>query len=327
MRIKLITIACLLAAAPGAQAQDGPEQSMYVTARQPGAQVLIYDEQAALGVEQLVLPDEPLPVSFGGDKGTRQAIFNMDGLAVTMVVNAVDFELKLRSDGGLDITVTNAEQGAWIDVYHMTGSPLTVLNLPHASVGLPSAVVRAEYLGDDVWKLTVASGKASIESESNEAAAIDAGNATSIGANGALAAPTAAGDISARMASAQSSIAQASLLPDFVRVAEAVAEGDIEPPTRASRVVAQAVAPVVRIKEIVPRGGVATQLQGRAVTQVATAPQQSTAEAFFQGEAALAVVGARLQRTRVVGTSGVGGRALTINPELTVPFLLRPVVR
>jgi hypothetical protein len=318
---------CLLFGLSAARGQDEAGQAMYLTARLPEAEVLIYDEEASLGVEQLIVADDPLPISFAGEPGTRRAIFNLDGLAVTLVVNAVDIELMLRGDGGLDIAVTGAEAGGWIDVYHMTGSPLTVLNLPHASIGLPKAVVRAEHLGDDVWKVTVVSGKVGIETDSDEAGAIDAGNATTIGSDGGLTAATAVSGMLDQLSAAQSAIAQSSLLPDFVRVAEAVAEGDIEPPTRASRVVSQVVAPVVRVKEIVPRGGVATQVEGRAVASVAAAAAQSTAEAFFEGDAALAVVGARLQRTRVIGTSGVGGRALRINPELTVPFLLRPVVR
>lgn len=314
------------AAAAGARAQDGDEVSLFITAHAPGAQVRVWGEPA-LAMEQFLYPDDTLPIELAGPPAARQAVLNADAVATTIVLNAVDVELALGADGGLSVAAASSEPGAWIDVYHGADAPQVELRVGAATVRVPRAAVRAEHLGGDAWRISVANGAASVVAADGAEVAVQAGSAAEVDASGATgpAAPAALG--LAQMTAAQSEITQASLLPDFVRVAEAVAEGDIEPPTRAARVEAAVVAPTVTIREVVPRGGTSLRVESRALVGVAGSRAQSTAEAFLaSGEAALAVVGARLQRTRIIGAAA-GGRALAINRELTPPFLLRPLRR
>jgi hypothetical protein len=119
---------------------------------------------------------------------------------------------------------------------------------------------------------------------------------------------------------------QQSLLRDLVRVAESAAEGDIEPPARGSAVPIAAIATAVRVADIVPRGGGPTTFSGSSAQSSSVATQGgSTAEAFLtSGQAALAVVGARIQGTRIVG--GTAGRApLGVNNQFRRRFTLGAV--
>lgn len=324
--VALLAVAGTLATT--APAQDSAEQVAILTAARPEAGVLVFGEQTTIGVEQFVYPDEPLPIGFSGPVDQQQAIFQLDGLGVTLVLSAAEVELSLHDGGGLSVDVTAAEPGAWLAIVHSSSAPLAVLNLPAASVGVPRAAIRAELVTGDAWQIATTAGKVSLETQSGQTVALRADHVVRVSADGELGAPGAEAGLLARLSQDQQAIVQASLLPDFVRVAEAVAEGDIEPPTRAGRVLAAVVAPVVEVKEIVPRGGLASRIQSRSIVATAGAPTRSTAEAFIgSGEAALAVVGARLQRTRVVGTSGLFGRSLSISRDLSLPFLLRPLVR
>ncbi len=150
-------------------------------------------------------------------------------------------------------------------------------------------------------------------------------NSVMVMADGTLSLAARVEQVAASMRLRRSSIVQRSLLPDLVRVAEEVTEGDIEPPTRGAQIPVAAVAPQVRIPEIVPRGTLASQVisgsQGFATRAV-----QSTAESFIGSDsAALAVVGARLQRTRITGSIVAGARApLSVNIELLRPFTIGP---
>ena len=149
-------------------------------------------------------------------------------------------------------------------------------------------------------------------------------NGVIVAADGTLSPPQRVEGIAVTMASAQSVVIQRSLLPDMVRVAEEVAEGDIESPTRGAPTPVATVAPQVRIAEIVPRGSIAAQIIAGAQA-VVQASVPSTAESFLGSRsAALAVVGARLQRTRITGSPGAAPQApLSINTQLSRPFTIK----
>lgn len=128
--------------------------------------------------------------------------------------------------------------------------------------------------------------------------------------------------IASEMAAARGGLIQSSLLTAFASIAEETAEGDLEPPGRGSPVVGGTTLVFARVTDIVPRGAGFASLAlaaSSATNAVGAAP--STAEAFLaSGNAALALVGARLQSTRVVADPAGGG--LSINAQLGRRFTL-----
>jgi hypothetical protein len=129
----------------------------------------------------------------------------------------------------------------------------------------------------------------------------------------------AIGDV---MTAARGALVKASLLRDFASVAEETAEGSLEPPASGSPVTGGAALVFARVTEIVPRGTGFTSLSLAASSARAQGifGTQSTAERFLgQNNAALAVVGARLQNTRVIANT-TGGGALSISNEATPRF-------
>ncbi|MBU0638381.1 MAG: hypothetical protein KKB50_05905 [Planctomycetes bacterium] len=280
--------------------------------------------QVRAGNMQFLYADETLPVSLRGRAGRRSAILNIATLETTLVLHEIELELSLRDDGGLTIAVPAGEENGCLDVYHAADEPLTVLSLLGASVGLPRGALRVQRLPNEELDVRVGHGRASIVSSGGELVLdADGMNAVTLRSDGTPGEPRRDDTVAALMAGGRSDIMQRSLLPDLVRVAEAVAEGDIEPPTRGARIAAVSVAPTVRLSEVVPRGGATVSISvGATGGQAGTAA--STADVFLgSGQAALAVVGARLERTRIIGNPGTTSRApLSISGELRNPFTL-----
>jgi hypothetical protein len=155
---------------------------------------------------------------------------------------------------------------------------------------------------------------------------LDAGGKNSAIVRAAALSEPARIEVGGEMAATRSRVVQQSLLRDLVRVAESAAEGDIEPPARGSAVPIAAIATAVRVVDIVPRGSGVTSFSGGTAPSSGVAAQGgSTADAFLSsGQAALAVVGARIQSTRIVG--GTAGRApLGVNNQFRRRFTLGAV--
>jgi hypothetical protein len=326
--------ATLLAAANAFAAAQPEEPSVRVTALSGPATITLGDQTfAPLGSEQPLFEDEALPVSVQGPQGRRQALLHVRSAGVSLLLDGLGVDLQARGDGGVSVRVNAGARGA-VDVYHDRERPWTLITLPGAWIGLSRGAVRirpAQAAGS--FEIIVASGSAGVfagQAPAGEAAGgqaqlvldADGQNSVVLAADGTLSAPRRDDAIAAQLTADRRAVVQRSLLPELVRVAEAVAEGDIEPPTRGSRFAAVTVAPEVRIPEIVPRGGVAAILSAGART-VTVATVQSTAEAFLGSrEAALAVVGARLERTRIIGNPATMRAPLSISRELRTPFLL-----
>jgi hypothetical protein len=242
---------------------------------------------------------------------------------VTLVASAATIQLNVREDGGLEIALNAWGEGSgWLDVYHDQDAPPVGLSVAGARVALPRGIVRMAAQGDAVV-LWAASGQARVALADNREVALTGGaeNALTVAGGAAVGPATRAANAEGAVFVAYQNVVQASLLPDLVRVAESVAEGDIEPPTRAAAVAAVAVAPAVTVREIVPRGGTVSRITTGLQGALRAAPIQNLAESFLSsGQAAQAVVGARLQRTRVVSDAGSARSPLAVSPEVTRPF-------
>ncbi len=330
MRISTLGLLLILVApAATARAQDGAEPAVFVNALAPTGQLLVVGEPVRAGQKDLLYPDEPVDYVWGGPvEGRRATLFSPD-LGVSLTITGLDVTLEAPADGGLRVMVEPGDVvPAFLDLIHnVAGMPVEIV-LEETTVTLARGAVRLTRTAPGAWQIVASDGQATVADGAASRVIEAAGeNQIAVGPDG-LASPTSGGTGLDSLLTEQSRVTRAALLPDLVRVAESVAEGDLEPPTRGSRVAAAAVAPSVRVKEIVPRGSFVTRVDNRAVSSLSAAAGQTLAETFIgSGEAALAVVGARLQRTRVVGVSGVGGSALSINRELTLPFTLAPLRR
>lgn len=276
-----------------------------------------------------VFDDEQMAVAVTREDKPGAAAFYIPEFAVTIVASGASFALKIADDhSSFDIFWSRDDTSwGWIDVYHNQSDPAVRVVINGAEVGLKRGAVRvgrASQTGD--LEVLAGAGQAFVVTQTGDAATLSAGaeNQLFISTDGRLSAPVRRENAPTEMANSRAEIVQLSLVPDFARIAESVAEGDIAPPTRGSRVPAVAVAPSVRIREIVPRGGVVTRATAVSVAGSFTRGAQSTAEQFIGQRTvgvALAVVGARFERTRVTGATGVRP-PLAINVEVRPRFLL-----
>lgn len=330
MNIRL-PIAALVAAVLGAAcplaaqetAADEP-RDLYavVTALGEGAQVRLADVVVSRpGDNPLLLESEPIRITVVAREAAQIAAIQISAADATLVLNNVEIDIHVRKDGGLALKLAGESQGEWwLDVYHGIESPALQIQVGDAVLSLPVGAVRISSTDQpDRVRVRVATGRITGQSAAGQIA-LDATdrNETIIRGDAFGAAGRAEGTIQDQ-AAARGSIVQRSLLPDLVRVAEAAAEGDIEPPTRASTVQARAVAPEVRVAEIVPRGGVISTLvsgAGQSAVFAGAGGAATQAEAFLSsGQAAQAVVGARLQRTRF--TASRTGTSFAISQEFS----------
>ncbi len=290
-------------------------------------------------------PNDYVPASVDRADGNGAAIFHLREARVTVVATGlpIEFQLRIEQDGGAaaEITIPPTDALGWVDLYHDADRPPVYVNIIGGSgdaapakrseapllakIGMFRGAVRVRRVSPDGgFEIVSGAGMANVVTMAEQRAALESGakNQVLLAPNGVLSELDRREGITGEMDAARSAILQQSVLPEFVRVAEEVAEGDIEPPARGSIVVAAAVAPTVRVREIVPRGGVVTRVAAGAVSSGRGGAAQSTAEQFLgAGEAALAVVGARFERTRVTGATGLRP-PLAINRELRSRFSL-----
>ena len=323
------------AAAAVSTAQD-EEQGVWI-----GLTAIVAETRVQLGeqnpdattrdIVQLAM-DEPVNVRlFGTDPETLRAVLYSEEARTMIVLNRLGVDLKLDDGTGrVAISLARAPQDeGWVDIYH-DADPIIYIYVSGATVGLGRGSVRIEAKADGNTAVIVGTGRAGVL-PSDASGGIDVSliagrqNTVTISPEGGLSDHGVQEGAGVMMASARGAIIQLSLLPELVQVAERVAEGDIEPPSRGSLVPPAAVAVTVRVRDVTPRGTLATQIiagsQGIIVQAV-----PSTAESFLGGNnAALAVVGARLQRTRIIGspgTAGAAGAPLSVSGELERRFTL-----
>lgn len=316
------------------QAQPAGTPEVIITALTEQAQATLgREQQVRVRAREPLTADSPVPFMLTGAEGAaKQATLLLSGVGVAITVDSTSIEMQLRRDCAVGVRAfTDGGNGGWVDVYSSNNGAV-LLTFPGGNVVMKAGGVRLDRTERGV-RVMVSGGQALVfggalpaegvsELKNGTVLGGDQANAVLVGPGGTLSAPEAAADAGATMRRATSLVVQQSMLPDLVRLAESVAEGDIEPPTRGTRVPVVSVAPEVRIPEIVPRGGVAGQLL--AGTQaVVSGSVRTTAETFFaSGNAALAIVGARLERTRIVGTPTGIGAPLSISGQLTRPFTI-----
>ncbi|MEP0845712.1 MAG: hypothetical protein HRF50_02700 [Phycisphaerae bacterium] len=309
-------------------------------------------EAAQVGDSDSFYSDAPLLAGVSRPGGGGAAILYVADAGLTIVIGGSTVVLRQNEEGGVDVLIQMpGELPGYVDLYHQSDAP-AVRALPMAGnleealaaddfaerldqltrvmIGLKRGalrVLRTSAAGDS--SVAVAAGSAAVSGEANGGIVLDAAgkNRVLLTAAGAIGQPDRLEGVPAQMQTDRSRIVQLSLLPEFVRVAEGVAEGDIEPPTRGSTVVAAAVTPPLRLREIVPRGGIVSRQSVSTVGGAVARAVQSTAERFIgerTGGAALAVVGGRVERTRITGTSGAGVQRppLSISRDLSRRFFL-----
>lgn len=309
-------------------------------------------EAAQVGDADSFYSDAPLLASVSRPGGGGAAILYVADAGLTIVIGGTTVVLRQNEEGGVDVLVQMpGELPGYVDLYHQADAP-AVRVLPMAGaleealaaddfaerldqltrvmIGLKRGalrVLRTSAQGDA--SVAVAVGTAAVSGEANGGIMLDAAgkNRVLLTSAGAIGETDRLEGLLAQMHTDRSRVVQLSLLPEFVRVAEGVAEGDIEPPTRGSTVVAAAVTPPLRLREIVPRGGIVTRASVSTVGGAVARAVQSTAERFIgerTGGAALAVVGGRVERTRITGTSGAGAQRppLSISRDLSRRFFL-----
>lgn len=264
------------------------------------------------------------------DPASMRAVLYSPKAQTMLVLNRLGVDLKLTETGRLEISLAREpEAEGWVDIYH-DASALILIEISRATIGLERGSVRVEARANGDMAVLVGAGRAGVtpgDASGGNGVVLIAGqqNAITVSPEGQLSDLRSEEGTGVMMASARGAIIQKSLLPELVQVAERVAEGDIEPPARGSLVPPAAVAVTMRVRDVTPRGTLATQViagsQGITLGAV-----QSTAELFLgRGNAALAVVGARLQRTRIIGspgTAGATGAPLTVSGELERRFTL-----
>lgn len=295
-------------------------------------------------LETYASPDDaPLPVAFGGDSppDRSRATLRVRESGTVVVTDRVSLAFRWVEGALAGIAVHEptpdgdpSPVGSRVELYQSLAAPaVTVVSLPGAQLVISSAalVISREEGG---IRVLVMSGEAVVFPGALPAGGVSAlaGGVTlrAAGENSILVSPELGAAVQAEIPPASERLAagtvvRESLVQELYSVAETVAEGDIQPPTRGAGIGPSAVAPFARIPEIVPRGTAATQTLAGAQTVVVTTAV-STAESFLaQGNAALAVVGARLERTRIIGnTSGLAAQGpLSISGNLQRPFTIR----
>lgn len=324
-------LAALCLACSAAQAQQAPADALRlrVSALADAETVVRVNDEAAIVGDQVFLEKgDALDVTLD-ETGQRSALLTLSPVSIGLGVSRAGFSIAQAEDGQLSVRPADAPPGAWIDISSVS-TPVLVL-LGDARVSLASGALRIEYAADG-WRAVLAAGTARVEKDGKPAVELDArgSNAALVASDGTPAAAARDEQFAAAWQAQRSGLVQRALLPDLVSVAEAIAEGDIEPPSRGSAVAAISVAPEVRISELVPRGGTAVTVTAGTSVSSAGGSIASTAESFLSSrQAALAVVGARLERTRVVFAGNTSGsRApLAISPELGRPFTLGRGIR
>ncbi len=337
-RCALAAVVALTAGAASAVAQD--PLSLTLTAVSEEATVRIDEAPTPLGPTGLLLAEFPLAVDVDADPGqARQAILLVrsgDRPVATITLDSARAELRTINGAAMALTtLQEASPGAMVDVRYI-GDGQTAVAVPGAVVLLARGALRATRTDGGV-ELRVGEGSATVysgelpaggagELQGRQSVQLTAGggNAVTVAADGTMTPAQAVEGIQPEMADFASGVVQRSALPFLVSAAEEVTEGDIEPPTRDTGIPVATVAPEVRIPQIVPRGSLATQVITGSQS-FATTAVQATAESFIgSGQAALAVVGARFQRTRITATGRTGSAPLSVNRELTRLFQIGP---
>lgn len=329
---------CMLSAPQRpAAGQDEAAQPAVVAARVTafsgdGSVTLAGDPVSAKGKEEFL--DAGFWLDFSvrlrdGASGDRpaQAVLSMSAIRTVIILDSAAVEIKQFKDFDAGISVFPGGQTSGIvDIYQQgeLGAKILVI-VPGAVAVLSGAAVRVAAVEGGV-EIALGGGTATIYSGELPAdgiaaltngVALDASgdNALVVGSDGTLSPPRPAEGVPQSMTGRRQSVIQRSLVPDMVKVSEAVGEGDIEPPTRGTRVAAASVAPPLQIPELVPRGSTATQVISGAQGQGATFVQ-SIASAFLgRGNVGLALVGVRLLDTRIIGGAGGSRAPLSINPQ------------
>lgn len=317
-----LVLAFVVPPALAQQTRPADEIVAVVTALSPDSSVTLGEEPATVGSSAGLYPGEPLRVEVkGGAQDAREVMLRLDALATNLLAARTTVELEIDNNRALLVRPQLGTNGL-LDVYHDADSPPLTVLINDASVRIARGVVRIRAASDGQVEILCASGVAAIGAGAAKIALESAGK-NRVYLRGTSLSEAARVEVARDVAATRSRIVQQSLLRDLVRVAESAAEGDIEPPARGSAVPIAAITTAVRVADIVPRGGGPTSFSGAAAQGSNVAGQGgSTAEAFLtSGQAALAVVGARIQATRVVG--GAPGRApLGVNNQLRRRFTL-----
>lgn len=323
--LAVLTVTLSATPAPAQQTQPSDEIVLIVTALSPDSSITLGAEPATIASTAGLYPGEPLAVEVkGGVQDVRETMLRIDALGANLLAIRAALELETAADRALTIR-PRLEGNGLIDVYHEVDSPPIRIAIGPATVTLGRGVVRVRATGESQVQIICASGTAEVGAGAAKVV-LDSRGKNSVMVRGAELSEAAPVDIAGDIAATRSRVVQQSLLRDLVRVAESAAEGDIEPPARGSAVPIAAIATAVRVVDIVPRGsGVTTISGGTAPSSGVAAQGGSTADAFLSsGQAALAVVGARIQATRIVG--GTAGRApLGVNNQFRRRFTLGPV--
>lgn len=328
---------CALLTATVALAQDGATLKVTLTALgDQTVATLGTQSPAERGASDVAAIDAPLVFSLSAPAGVlpqaalRVTIGELGDVVVLVESASLEFSVREDVEGAMSIAFDSGPSGK-VDVYNALSAPASLLvSVRGGSILLPRGNVRVRSVDAGVDVATsqgvVAVFGGALPEEGVKSLSggksIDASsvNALMLRPDGSIS-EARSEDLAADMIRRRSALVQRSLLPDLVKQAEAVAEGDIEPPTRGARLAA-AVALEIRVPEIVPRGGIVQAIVSGAVT-VAQAPARSTAEAFVgSGNAAEVVIGARLLRTRVVGAAPGSTSPLRISGDVRRPFTL-----
>lgn len=335
---------CLLSARPApAAGQDGtppPTVAARVTAFSGDASVTLADasvldkhKQEFLDADSWLDFSVRLREGASGDR-PAQAVLSMSAIHTVIILDSAAVEIKQLK--GVDAVISAFPRGqsrGIVDIYQQSeGGARILVIVPGAAALLSGAGVRTTAVEDGV-EIALGGGTAKVfagEMPADGVAALTNGvtldasgnNALLVGSDGTLSPPRRVEGVAQSMNGRRQSVIQRSLVPDMVKVSEAVGEGDIEPPTRGTRIAAASVAPPIQIPELVPRGSTATQVISGAQGQGATFVQ-SIASAFLgRGNVGLALVGVRLLDTRIIGGAGGSRAPLSINPQLQPRFSL-----
>jgi hypothetical protein len=312
--MRSVTLLASLAAAALAQTPPAAEiVELLVAAVDEQGTFQVEGQPELVGVGRPLLPDAPIALSCE-PRGTGGAVLSVPSCGVSITIAGAAAEVLLDAQDRIVIRPAATPAGT-IDVLVAAGGRVRFA-FGDAVIEMTSGAARLSASAEG-WRFTLAAGKAEAGGTSLDAA----GSNTLTSSGGSLGAAQKSESPAAALLATRSKIVQRAMLPLFARMAEAVAEGDIEPPARGSATVAVTVAPEVKVGEIVPRGGtVAGQAGTTAVAAAGGARGASTAEQFIRsGSATLIIIGTRIERTRIIG-AGIGGNtALQVSPRLSRP--------
>ncbi|MBI5864685.1 MAG: hypothetical protein HZB38_09280 [Planctomycetes bacterium] len=314
----LLALACPAAGVAQTQ-KTADEITVTVSALDPDAALSLGEEPVGVGSVAGLYVGEPLRAEFKGAAETRSAILRSTSLGLTMVIAGAATELELGEARRLTIRA-DAKTPGTLDIASDGGA--VVLEVGELRAAMERGQMRVA-ISPDAIVLTATAG--AIAARTGSAAAVHLSaeqNNTAEFRAGALGAPKRSA--APPVAATRSRVVQRSLLRDLVRVAESAAEGDIEPPARGSAVPVLVAAPSLRVGDVVPRGGgVTTVTAAGAQSNAVAGAGVSTAETFLtSGQAALAVVGARIQATRIVGQPAGSSSPLGVNNQFRRRFTL-----